>query len=375
MVESGEDRLVDGIYAAALDPRLWPAVLEAVSDRIGALQACLTRLSHIDGDGEGIVSRIDPSSVQAFHEYYRTRNVFTLVDDLGAWKRGWRPTVIGTHDVMPVEDYLRTEYFNDFMRPQDAGATLHVRLELDESTSAAIAFGRSIRKDDFTAEAVEVARSLQPHLIRAYRLGRLLAASPGVSADLADTLEATNQAIFVVDQDGAMRHANPAGERLLRAGAGLTVIGGRITASDSDDARRLAGLIAQATAQTGRSSGAFSLLRPGGRLPTAVRVAPLAGEALAVFARPRMALVCATDLEADIRAPEDELRALFSLTAAESRLAAAVFEGLSLPEAAQRFGISVNTTRFQLARVFDKTGATRQAELVKLMMRLAGSAL
>jgi DNA-binding CsgD family transcriptional regulator len=95
-------------------------------------------------------------------------------------------------------------------------------------------------------------------------------------------------------------------------------------------------------------------------------------ETAPVFGRPRMALICATDLELDMRAPEDELRALFGLTPAEARLAGAVFDGLTLPEAADRFGVSVNTVRFQLARVFDKTGAARQADLVKLMTRLAG---
>lgn len=368
-----EDRLVDGIYAAALDARLWPTVLEAVSDSIGALQACLTRLNHVDGDGEGIVSRIDPAAVQSFYEYYRMRNVFTMVDDLSAWRRGWRPTVVTTADVMPVDDYYRTEYFNDFMRPQDAGATLHIRLELDEGTSAAIAFGRSIRKSDFTAEAAATAARLQPHLIRAYKMGRLLSAAPGVSADLAQTLETTHQAVFVVDHDGAVRHANPAAEQLLRGPSGLAVRNGRLTARESDDARRLGQLIAQATARSERAGGALSLTRFG-RLPLALRVAPLAGDALPIFARPRMAVVCATDLEAEVPAPEAELRSLFGLTPAEARLAVAVFDGLSLPEAAERFGVSVNTTRFQLARIFDKTGATRQAELVKLMMRLAGSA-
>lgn len=369
--ETSEERLVDRIYAAAMDPRLWPSVMEAVADEIGALQACLTRLNHVDGDGEGVVARIDPASVQAFYEYYRTRNVFTLVDDFDAWRRGWRPTVVTTHDVMPVDDYYRTEYFNDFMRPQDAGATLHVRLELSDTTSGAIAFGRSIRKGDFATEAVAAAQRLQPHLIRAYRMGRLLATGAGVSPDLAHTLEATSQAIFVVDHDGALRHANPAAEALMRSDAGLTILNGRLTARQSEPAKRLGELIAAATARSGgRSGGALSLARAAG-LPLAVRVTPLNAEPLPIFGRPRMALVCATDLEAEVPAPEAELRSLFGLTPAEARLCCAVFEGLSLPEAADRFGLSVNTLRFQLARVFDKTGVTRQAELVKLMMRLA----
>lgn len=372
MSHHAEDLLVDHIYAAALDPTRWPGVLEAVADHVGALQACLTRLSHIDSSGEGIEARIDPASIQAFHEYYRTKNVFTLVDDLNAWRRGWRPTVVTTEDCLPLDDYYRSEYFNDFMRPQDAGATMHIRLELDDTTSGAIALGRSIRKGAFEAEALEAASRLQPHLIRAYKLGRLLAVAPGVSTDLARALEGTSQAVLIVDGDGSVRHVNTAGERLMRSRPGLTIVGGRLSAQASDAARRLAELIGRATsADARRQGGALNLPRPGQRFPLAVRISPLTGEPDPVFGRPRMAMVCVTDLERDVPPPHDALRTLFGLTQAEARLAAAVFEGLSLPEAADRFAVSVHTVRFQLARIFDKTGVARQAELVKLMMRLA----
>jgi DNA-binding CsgD family transcriptional regulator len=87
-----------------------------------------------------------------------------------------------------------------------------------------------------------------------------------------------------------------------------------------------------------------------------------------------MALACVTDLAPGVRAPQNELRSRFGLTFAEARVAAAVFRGLTLREAAEEFAVSLNTVRFQLARVFEKTGVTRQAELVKMMMRLSGGA-
>ena len=103
------------------------------------------------------------------------------------------------------------------------------------------------------------------------------------------------------------------------------------------------------------------------------RTAPLLLDEGPVFRASAPVLVAVTDLEADVHAPEEDLKLMFGLTGAEVRLAAAVFEGRSLPEAAEQFGISINTVRFQLARIFDKTGVSRQAELVKLMMRLASS--
>ena len=53
------------------------------------------------------------------------------------------------------------------------------------------------------------------------------------------------------------------------------------------------------------------------------------------------------------------------LVRAESLLAQVVYEGRSLPEAAEQLGISVNTTRTQLRSIFGKVGVHSQAELLR----------
>lgn len=95
-------------------------------------------------------------------------------------------------------------------------------------------------------------------------------------------------------------------------------------------------------------------------------VAPC-GEAL-----PRLAIVFpAVDASDRLWA---NLRRSFGLTAAETRLAARLKEGLSLKEAAVTLGVSVNTVRNQLRAVFDKVGLTRQSDLVKALTDLGGLA-
>jgi len=68
------------------------------------------------------------------------------------------------------------------------------------------------------------------------------------------------------------------------------------------------------------------------------------------------------------------LRRSFGLTAAETRLAARLKDGLSLKEAASALGVSVNTVRNQLRAVFDKVGLARQSDLVKALTELSGLA-
>ena len=62
------------------------------------------------------------------------------------------------------------------------------------------------------------------------------------------------------------------------------------------------------------------------------------------------------------------LRAEFGLTKAEARLALRLAEGASLASAAEAFDVKLTTIRSQLQQVFAKTGTSRQAELVALLL-------
>lgn len=60
----------------------------------------------------------------------------------------------------------------------------------------------------------------------------------------------------------------------------------------------------------------------------------------------------------------------FGLSGAEARLIVALTEGLTPPEAAERFGIALGTVRVQLRSIYAKLGVKRQSEIVARVMRL-----
>ena len=62
------------------------------------------------------------------------------------------------------------------------------------------------------------------------------------------------------------------------------------------------------------------------------------------------------------------LAARYGLTNAEAELAEQLATGRSLAEVAQRRGRSLNTARTQLGGLLAKTGATRQSDLVRLLL-------
>jgi DNA-binding CsgD family transcriptional regulator len=164
---------------------------------------------------------------------------------------------------------------------------------------------------------------------------------------------------------------------MLAGGGVLTVQGGRLTARGPAAARRLEGLLAAAaTADPARrSAGSMALAAPGRTEGLSVTVAPARVEESGLFDGGPRVMVCVTDPEADVRPPEETLRELFGLTRSEAKLALALSGGDSLSEAAQRHGVSLNTARVHLSRVFDKTGVNRQGALVALLTRCAGPGL
>ena len=59
---------------------------------------------------------------------------------------------------------------------------------------------------------------------------------------------------------------------------------------------------------------------------------------------------------------------LYGLTPSEARVACAVASGESLESYASAHGISVSTVRWTMKQLLAKTGARRQADLVRILL-------
>ncbi len=64
----------------------------------------------------------------------------------------------------------------------------------------------------------------------------------------------------------------------------------------------------------------------------------------------------------------DGFAKVHGLTPAEARILNLLLEHASLPPIVGELGVSINTVRSQLRAIREKTGARRQAELVKMLM-------
>jgi PAS domain-containing protein len=250
-----DEQLIDMIHEAALDTALWVPVMEQVADAVGGQGATLARLNMLDGSGEAILARSDPATLDSYAAHFQSRNVLTIVEDPASYRAGVSPGVATDENALPRDAFLRSEFYNDFLRPQDIDSALWIRLELADREVCTITIGRSARRGRFAAADLEAARLLQPHLVRAYKMGRNLAAS----RDLALAIDHARHAVLLLDRDGRLRHANALAAALLAAGKALTVSAGRLLAGNASTNSQLQALIAAGLYGKPRSGGAMAL--------------------------------------------------------------------------------------------------------------------
>jgi DNA-binding CsgD family transcriptional regulator len=377
---SGHEDFVDLIYQAAIDTELWPEVLDRLVGLIDGEAATLHWYDLFSCVSYGVGVRVDQVALdQAFAEFAHCN---PLTDQNPESKvrrlRSFVPRVRRDIDWLPKEAFVRTAYYNDFFQSfgfhSDVGLGLMVEdLGGDVFEGAGINVFRHRRNGEWSDENMALCAALHPHLIRAYKLGRRIAAKQQVGESLTEFLDRAPYGLFLLNERGRVGHINPAGQALLREEDGLTIIDGRLATHQPADMKRLQLLIARAAAVDSeqRTGGSMALATRSRRRPLSLMIAPVRGERAALFPSRPSVVVCVTDLDAIVTLPERQLRDLFGHTPAEGRVALALSDGLEPAVVAKRLGLALPTVRTHLAHIFEKTDTSGQAALTSLMTRAA----
>jgi DNA-binding CsgD family transcriptional regulator len=193
-------------------------------------------------------------------------------------------------------------------------------------------------------------------------------------AHLMKTLDRISLGIILVHGVGPVLFANATARPILEEGDGLLVREGGLSASCQEgdaELRRLLGTatLARGNSRGGHRGGAMRIHRAPPKRPLSILVVPVADPMGRIFDSAGVAAVFVGDPDRAIEAPPEVLGRWYGLTPAESRLAQLLVQGMSLPMAARRLQISTHTARSQSKAIFEKTGARRQCEFVRLLLQ------
>jgi len=353
----------------ALEPSLWPRCLEAWRTTFDASQAKFVYYDLATREGSIEVSAgADPHYTELFRLRYARLNPWTR--HIGHEMRAGQ--VLHGEMLLSDEELMRTEFYNDFQRPQDLHYWAGPNLFRNEQVMGALVVSRSRRAGRFTDEELAFQRELMPHVQRGVTLYRKFREIELAKSCLLESAESAETGVILLDSRARMAAHNRAVAVVLEDRDGLIVDrGGALGAtSPSTDAalKKLVGHALEISIGKGRKlAGTLSIPRTSGRRPYSVHVAPVRSPLEERFADLPYACVFVIDSEKTLDAAKNKLSAIFGLTGAEATLAVHLSRGKSLAAAATEMGVSMNTIRTHLKRVFSKTDTNRQGELVALL--------
>jgi len=236
---------------------------------------------------------------------------------------------------------------------------------------AIINLTRSLRHGDYQPCDAARLTELMPHLRRAVRIAHQMRRDPGDGSQDDAGIEAWRDATVLLDGEGKVLHANALARDILDRRDGLTLSGGRLTAGDSDIALRLRGAAAGSVNRPDTARGdSVMVARSGGRRPYLMTIVPAKRNETTLFPGQIRVIVTITDLDRKRHPDRGILQTAFGLSRAQAGVAGLLVAGHSGPEIAEALGISQFTVRRHLADILDRTGARRQADLVRLLSRI-----
>jgi DNA-binding CsgD family transcriptional regulator len=361
--------LIDRVYDAATHREAWPALLEGLAGAVSCEVAGLN-LQDLKGGWASLQCQIgaDPSWTSRYETYFAPRNIFLAArPDLtfsGAIRNG--------EAIVPDRQAMRTEYFNDFLRPLGILHAVGMVPLRTGSVVSLLSLMRRIGAPSFADADLALLARFMPHLQRAIAIHRRLETVDLGRSAAGEALDRLTLGVVILDRDGKAIFLNKQSETLLAQGDGLLLNRDGLSCARPTEATVLRCLVAQACG-TGQGRG----LSPGGTLnvtrrpprrPLSVLVTPLRTRSFALASPSPAAVVFIGDPERRVEGLDTVLRTLYRLTPAETAVASLLLEGWRTDQLAERLGITLFTARTHVKRILSKVDARSQADLVRVLL-------
>jgi DNA-binding CsgD family transcriptional regulator len=360
-------RLIGDIYDAALDHDLWSFVLKRTCAFVGGACSGLVVQDPVIRSGQFYHSwGVDPGYERLYLERYIGLNqAAMLMMTFAAIGE-----VHSTDTVMVYEEYLASRFHREWAAPQQLCDFVGAVLDKASTNFASISVIRHERDGRADDEARRRMSLIVPHFQRAVAIGKVIDLHKVEAAALADALDGMASAMFLVDGQGHVVHANAAGDALMVEGSVLHLLNSKITATDSMAHRALYDSFRQAEAGD-------AILATSASVPLAVRdgtrhvahVLPLTSGARRAAGITYAAVAAVFVRKAALELPHtlEAIATAFRLTPAEMRVLMTIVDLGGIPDVALVLGVSETTVKTHLHSIFGKTNTHRQADLVKLV--------
>lgn len=372
------DELLGLVYQGPLEERPWQSALPLLRQLFDAQVASLVLRPPSAEDrgailncvrpepghsGDGIADPEDWQAASYREEFFSLDPFVNLPPD----------QVVSLEDMLTDAELVASEYYRQYLEPVGLFRILGVDTVEPGGMVARLRFSRRRSEASFSSEERELLAVITPHLRRAIQIHATINRTTSERDVYAGAVAQLAMASIILDGQARVLSANPVAQAMLDEGDGLSLRGERLHI----DGRNINQELQQAVASVVRAQHrgepsvvkALRVPRSAGRSDLGLVVRPVPASEWSEGQSSPSAAIFISDPDLHESASRQALAELFELTPAESNLAILLARGLSLAEASLAQNISQHTARAQLKSIFAKTGVSRQAELVRLIIK------
>lgn len=359
------DYLISVLYETVLDSSRWQEAVGLCGKYAGGVDA---QLVTIDKNLNAPIASVFAATtfsmerVDDYMNYYIDINphMTTLRDStVDEW--------LCCHHAFKQHFVDHSEFYQDFTIPNGARYQMNAWIDNTEDHHSLLSVIRAVGQQPFDNVEQLAAQRFSSHLQRALRLQKHMQNLQTKVELGAMAIDALALAMLIVDAKGTILHLNSSAGRLLNSHvSGLSVKTGRLCASSPIDKDKFQNLIVAAT----RYPATGNAMRLSCEETRQVFITPLpAASPFAKDFQTPLALVLVMEAGENLSTLQ-LVGKLYNLSPAELRIVSALLSGKSPEEYAQAVGVTMNTVRTQLKKLFSKTGTRKQSELIAILSRV-----
>lgn len=364
------DELVTLIYQGPLESQPWQGFLEALSRRMRCTSAAITLRVSRQGTPPLIIWGPPPAIAEK-----EARLVNQIHAELGdhdplANALSKPGDIFTLSEVISEEELQNNRFFREIMQPYGIAYELGMYISEPGGWGGNVGLTNGPDAEDFTEADKQVLIALRPHLEQSLALFSRIRRDETELQVMIDTLDRLTICTFILDGSGRILRTNSAGRQLMKSNKAIRAADERLVLANKASNAQLQNLIGKAI-ETRRAGGHFTeALRVEGDLDRHLGVLVRTIETPTPHANDAApaAVIYVSGL-GNTQPLERLVSQIFDLTPSEAHLAALLATGLSLAEAAEKLELTENTVRSYCKTILSKTGVSRQADLVRLILR------
>jgi DNA-binding CsgD family transcriptional regulator len=356
------EHILDLIYDAAGDHDLWPSVLTAIADATrsegGILfgQSVAAEQVYFDYNG-----RLDQECNRTYQERHMQNPWSVAMEDKPVGR------LVFSDEVVALSELKSSAFYNDVLQPQGIGHNAMIALAARNDFRVAFNICRSKSNGEFGTTERKTLEALAPHLRRSVTLGFRLTGYLALRNAAFDLIETLADGVVLMGPRGHVLFANSKAFSLEEEST--LKLKPSLATWSALHSRRLARLVNSTLA--GGAGGMMSMPSFDRARLLTILVVGLRSREVNILgeAHVRNAACAAFVIDPAHRGTvgTQQLMDAYGLTGAEARVAISALAGITTSEAGHALGLSRNTVKTHLRRVFAKTETRGHAELAALL--------